>query len=86
MSGCDCHETYGAHLRAKNINIGYCQSARNHDASAEKAKDKELALYKSAKDQGVQPASTKTKDIRDALDLSDQAGRAYDASTFGFKP
>jgi hypothetical protein len=84
-NGCGCHETYGAHLRSKNIHVGYCQSARNLDASAEKAKEKELAFYKDARNQGIQPASTNTKDTRDALDLSDLAGRAYDAGTFGFK-
>lgn len=80
---CSCgagHETYGACLRAKNINVAYCQSWRGLDASAEKAKDRELAEYASARRQGVQPASTFTKDIRAAMDISERTGRPYDAA------
>lgn len=82
MTTCTCgagHETYGACLRAKNIRVAYCQSSRNLDSTGEKNKDKELALYQAARKQGVQPASTFTKDIRHALDVSDRTGTAFDA-------
>ena len=50
------------------------------DYSAQKRWDKELDLYKSARAQGIQPASTRTRDIRKALEISDKTGKAFDAS------
>lgn len=80
--GCTCgHETYGAHLRAKNIRVAYCNSASNRDATSEKRNQRELALYASTRAQGIQPASTKTGSIREALDTSDRIGRAFDAGS-----
>lgn len=77
---CDAgHATFGECLRAKNIGIAYCASARGHDYTAEKQKDRELAFYKDARKQGIQPASTFTKDIRQAVDVSNATGVAYDA-------
>lgn len=80
---CTCgagHETFGACIRAKNIRVAYCQSASNRDYTAERAKERELAEYKNARAQGIQPASTFTKDIRAAVDVSNATGRAYDAA------
>lgn len=79
---CSCgagHETFGACIRAKNITVSYCQSARGLDASAEKAKERELAAYQAARRQGIQPASTFTRDIQHAVEMSDRTGSAYDA-------
>lgn len=79
---CTCgqgHATFGACLRAKNIRVAYCKSSRNLDATAEKTKERELESYQAARRQGVQPASTFTRDIRHAMDVSDATGRAYDA-------
>lgn len=36
----------------------------------------ELQAYRDARRQGIQPASTKTRDVRKALDMSDQTGKA----------
>lgn len=83
MTRCTCgagHETFGACIRAKNIRVAYCQSARNLDLSSEKAKEKELGEYAAARKQGIQPASTFTKDIRHAVEMSNKTGRAYDAA------
>lgn len=76
---CACHETYGAHLRAKNIRIDGCRSSFGRDRTANKKSQRELDLYASARSQGIQPASTQTSQIRDALDRSDRIGRAFDA-------
>lgn len=79
---CSCgqgHETFGACMRAKNIRVGYCQSARGLDLTAERGKERELAAYKDARRQGIQPASTFARDINDAVELSDRAGTAFDA-------
>jgi len=85
---CTCgagHQTFGACLRAKNLSVGYSRSAAGFDYTAEKAKNAELDLYARARKQGIQPASTKAASVREALDKSDQAGRAYDAATGGFR-
>jgi hypothetical protein len=47
--------------------------------SRQKAFDKETNLYGDTVAQGIQPETTQTKDIRDALDKSDQFGRPYRA-------
>lgn len=47
------------------------------DASRQKKWDQELALYKSATGQGIQPETTQTQGIRAALDWSEKTGKAY---------
>lgn len=76
---CKC-ESYGAHLRSKNLKIGYAASARGADASTQKRWDAELEAYRDARLQGIQPAGTRMHQVRDALDKSDQLGAPYDAS------
>jgi hypothetical protein len=66
-------------MRAVNLHIGYAASAKGLDYTAQKKWDNELALYKSARNQGIQPDSTKTTDIRKAIDMSEKTGRAYGA-------
>jgi hypothetical protein len=79
---CTCgagHPTFGACVRAKGIRVGYCRSAAGHDLSNQRAHDRELELYRSARAQGVQPGGTSTAATRYALERSDQLGRAWDA-------
>jgi hypothetical protein len=66
-------------MRAVNLHIGYAASAKGLDYTTQKKWDNELALYRKAREQGIQPSSTKTKDIRRAIDISDKTGRAYGA-------
>jgi len=73
------HASFGDCLRAKRPRVGYAAEARGLDLSAEKRWHKELDLYESARRQGVQPAGTKTHQIRTALDVSDKTGVAFDA-------
>lgn len=50
------------------------------DAHAKnKANDRELDAYRSARKQGIQPKSTKMRDITTAVRASDQIGRAVKA-------
>lgn len=70
-------------MRAKSIRVGWSQSAKGLDASAEKAKWRELNLYKSARDQGIQPGGTQEHQVRAALDISDQMGKPFSAETYG---
>jgi hypothetical protein len=55
------------------------------DSMPQKKWNKELDLYKSARDQGIQPAGTSTKQIQKAIDDSNKVGKAFDANTGGFK-
>lgn len=71
------YNTYGEYLRGKNIRIDTGVNGRN-------AWDSEIEAYKDARRQGIQPAGTKMKQIREAVELSDMAGRAYDAGTGSF--
>lgn len=41
--------------------------------------DGELAAYRDARAQGIQPKSTKMKDIRQAVEVSNQTGKAFTA-------
>lgn len=71
MCSCGKHATFGACIRAKNITVS---------SDTRKGWDRELELYRSAREQGIQPASTRTASSREALDLSDRSGAAWDAS------
>lgn len=75
------YATYGEYLRAKNIRVGGCRSHIGQDRTAFKRDAAELDLYETARRQGVAPAGTKTPQIRQALDMSDRLGRAFNAAT-----
>lgn len=66
-------------MRAKNVRVGYCQSVKGLDFSAQKKWDKDLEAYASAKKQGVQPNSTKRAAVDRAMRASDRTGTAYRA-------
>lgn len=81
---CSCgvgHSTFGECMRAKNFRVGYCRSWKNHDYTHARRNERELAEYKRAREQGIQPAGTAIQQIRKALDVSDKRGSAYDAGT-----
>jgi len=77
LSACECHATYGAHLRDKNIRVGWSRSAAGLDLSAEKSVQRELAKYRDARRQGIQPDTTRTRDIERAVRISNETGSAY---------
>jgi len=64
---CKCegedHPTYGACLRSKNLRIGYAASAKGLDKTDQDRLDKDLALYREAREGGLQPNSTKRADV-----------------------
>lgn len=66
------YATYGEYLRSKNISV-------SGDVTANRNCERELDLYASARRQGVQPAGTRTRQVREALDVSDRIGRAFNA-------
>lgn len=61
------------------------KGAGRSDRTQQKRWDKELDLYRNARSQGIQPAGTTTAKIRKAVDLSNAAGAAFDATTHSFK-
>jgi hypothetical protein len=74
------HKSWGECLRAANFRVLYCRSHVGIDATREKKWDAELQSYRDARAQGIQPAGTTTAKIRQAVDISDKTGRAFDAN------
>jgi len=68
------HLTFGECMRAKNLQV-----APIANLVASKAWDRELNEYRAAKAQGINPSSTKTKNIRDAVEISQRTGKAFDS-------
>ena len=64
------------------VNTGDANSSR---LMSQKKWDAELNAYKSAIDQGIEPATTNMADIRGAVELSNMTGKAFDANTNSFK-
>lgn len=81
-SGCatqDC-ESYAACLKGKSLRVAYCNSAGGQDFTAQKKWDRDLAAYKDARDQGIQPSSTTRAAVDRAVAISNESGKAWDAS------
>jgi hypothetical protein len=68
------HESWGECLRAANLNF-----SNERIAADIKNTDRELSAYRDARKLGIQPASTKMKDIQKAVRVSDTIGRAAKA-------
>ena len=80
------HDNYGDCLLDANASFAGCFPTRQGwDKDKEKNWDKELDSYYSAVKQGVEPISTKKKDIDAAMMLSNEAGKACDGNTLMFK-
>jgi hypothetical protein len=73
------HESWGDCLRASNISMN-AGDAKSGIAMPRKKVEKELSLYRQARAQGIQPKSTRTKDIQRAIDMSNMTGKAHNAS------
>jgi len=68
------HATWGECARSAHFQV-----APIANLVASKAWDKELQEYRDAKRQGINPSSTKTKNIRDAVEISQRTGKAFDS-------
>lgn len=68
--------------KVKTLELGTGDAGRA-DSMPQKKWDKELADYRNARKQGVQPAGTSSKHIQDAMKASDTAGYAFNAETMG---
>lgn len=78
------HASYAACLKGKSIRVMYANSANGLDLTTEKKWDKELTAYADARAAGIQPETTKLSSVREANELSDVAGKAYQADTKTF--
>jgi hypothetical protein len=78
------HANWGECLRASGLQIS-TGDANSKRVMSQKAWDNELNAYKSAIDQGIEPATTNMADIRGAVELSNMTGKAFDANTNSFK-
>ena len=65
---------FGCKASTLDLNAG---DANSRLAMSTKKWDKELALYRSARAQGIQPEGTSTAKIRKAIDVSNRTGIAY---------
>lgn len=74
-------ECFGCKARGLQLATGDAAGNIIASGTTQKKWDKELALYKQARAQGIQPDSTKTKDIVKAIDTSNKTGVAYDGSS-----
>lgn len=81
-TGCttkDC-ESYAACLKGKSLRVAYCNSANGYDFTQQKKWDADLAAYSDARAQGIQPASTARTSVDAAVAMSNETGKAWDAS------
>ena len=85
-SGCDTqdHSSYAECLRAARVGIAAGESAPASIAIG-RTWDRELTTYADARRQGIQPASTRQKDIDAAVALSNKVDKPYDATNGTFK-
>ena len=78
-SGCRTrdHRSYFECIAGKGVKTYLASPSKGLDGTAQKKWDKELADYRAARRQGIQPDGTKARHIEEAVRLSDQAGAAY---------
>ena len=67
---------FGCKASTVDLNPG---EANSRLTMSSKKWDKELALYRTARSQGIQPEGTSTAKIRKAIDVSNKTGIAYGA-------
>ena len=80
------HASYAECLQQANLGFAGCFPTRQGwDKDRENADKKELDSYYAAVRQGIEPISTKKRDIDAAVKLSNEAGMAFDGNTMTFK-
>jgi hypothetical protein len=73
-------------LQAANFGFAGCFPTRQGwDKDKENRDNREIQSYWDATRQGIEPRSTRQKDIDAAVKLSNEAGRAFDGTTLKFK-
>jgi hypothetical protein len=73
---------FGCKIGELELSVGV---ANNRNLPTAKQHDRELQSYYDATRQGIEPRSTKSKDIDAAVQLSNEAGKAFDGISMTFK-
>lgn len=73
------HASYSECLRTAGTRVAYANSAGGQDYSAQKRLDRDLDSYRAARAEGLQPATTKPKDVEVARRASDATGVPFRA-------
>lgn len=68
------HRSWGECARAARLQV-----APIANLSGAKSWDAEISAYKDARRQGVQPSGTTMKQTRDAMEISQRTGKAFQA-------
>lgn len=80
------HESYGECIRQNTpMFVGVTPSKSGYDQTKVRADEKEIQSYWDATRQGIEPRSTKKADIDAAVQLSNEAGKAFDGTTMTYK-
>jgi len=80
-SGCRTkdHASYAECLQDAGLQINTGDAGRSNGVMPAKKWDAELAAYRDARAQGIQPAGTSMKKINEAKEASQKLGVAFDA-------
>jgi hypothetical protein len=73
----EVEDCFGCKVMSLQLDPG---AAKGNGVPTAKAHDKELGSYYSALRQGIEPVSTKQKDIDAAVRLSNDTGRAFNGN------
>jgi len=73
----DVEDCFGCKVMSLQLDPG---AAKGNGVPTAKAHDKELSSYYSALRQGIEPVSTKQKDIDAAVRLSNDTGKAFNGN------
>lgn len=71
------HASWAECAQDANVRVAYSDSVNGRSYTAAKNLDKELAAYKSARAEGIQPAGTQMKQVEQARRISDASGVAF---------
>lgn len=74
------HRSWGECVKSKNLRVGWANSAAGIDLTKQKKWDSRLQEYRDARRQGIQPKSSKLRDIRQAVKVSNETGAAFDGT------
>lgn len=80
------HDSYGECLRSNTpMFVGVNPTKTGWDQDKVKKDEREIQSYWDATRQGIEPRSTRKKDIDAAVKLSNDAGKAFDGISLTYK-
>lgn len=79
-TGCD-DDCFGCKVKTLEMNAGDAKSSIIAAGITQKKWDSELAFYKAARAQGIQPESTNRKVVEKAIEASEVLNRPYNGET-----